>query len=97
MAAGIARMPLQWGQLLPGQRHGPAAMAATLASQEAWLSPNRAASMGWEVVEFGPAQNEGLEAELCGKDSSLCSHPKALRTGKQSSTAYWVAKALALP
>lgn len=53
--------------------------------------------MGWQVVEFGSAQNQGLEAELCGKDSSPCSHPKALRTGKQSSTAYWVAKALALP
>lgn len=24
--------------------------------------------MGWEVVEFGSAQNEGLKAELCGKD-----------------------------
>lgn len=49
--------------------------------------------MGWEVVQFGSTQNEGLEAELCGKDSSPCSHPKALRTGKQSLTAYYVAKA----
>lgn len=53
---------IQWGQLLPGQRHGPAAMAATLASQEAWLPANRAASMGGEAVEFGSVQNEGLEA-----------------------------------
>lgn len=72
-------------------------MVPTMASQEAWPSANRAASMGWEVAELGPAQNEGLDAELCGKDTSLCSHPKALRTGKQSSTAHWVAKALALP
>lgn len=84
------------GTLLPGQRHGPAAMAATPANWEARLPAHGAAS-GWEVVESGSAQNEGLEAELCSKDSSPCSHPKATRTGKQSSTAYWVAKALALP
>lgn len=79
--------------LLPGQRHGPAAMA----SWEARLPAHMAALMGWEVVESGSAQNEGLEAELCSKDSAPCSYPKAMRTGKQSSTAYWVAKALALP
>lgn len=69
---------IRWGQLLPGLRHSPAAMAATLASQEAWLSAK--GQHRW--VEFGSAQNEGLEAELCSKDSSPCSHPKALRTGK---------------